>query len=54
MNMSTNGIGNTYAAQAAAQSAAAAQTKDSGKVNKTGLTLPIHLRRRRPSYILPL
>ncbi len=33
--MNTNGIGNTYAAQAAAQTAAAAQTKDSGKVNKT-------------------
>ncbi len=30
--MSTNGIGNTYAAQAVAQSAAAAQVKDSTKV----------------------
>jgi hypothetical protein len=32
MNMNTNGIGNTYAAQAVAQSAAAAQVKDSTKV----------------------
>ena len=30
--MNTNGIGNTYAAQAVAQSAAAAQVKDSTKV----------------------
>ena len=33
--MNTNGIGNSYAAQAAAQAAAAPQAKDSGKVNNT-------------------
>ena len=35
--MNTNGIGNSYAAQAAAQAAAAPQAKDSGKVNNTNV-----------------